>query len=116
MSDDARDKVKLQIQKARNNSRETFLLDYEAWIKNEANGSMKMNKVAREILATYCPFEKELRMKLNAQRPYEAAQARSFRNAQKKKQEFELKIKSLQKVTQEIPDEIMDTYKFYSDL
>ncbi len=116
LSDDARDKVKLQIQKARNNSRETFLLDYEAWIKNEANGSMKMNKVAREILATYCPFEKELRMKLNAQRPYEAAQARSFRNAQKKKQEFELKIKSLQKVTQEIPDEIMDTYKFYSDL
>ena len=44
LSDDARDKVKLQIQKARNNSRETFLLDYEAWIKNEANGSMKMNK------------------------------------------------------------------------
>ncbi len=116
LSDDARDKVKLQIQKARNNSRETFLQDYEAWIKNEANGSMKMNKVAREILATYCPFEKELRMKLNAQRPYEAAQARSFRNAQKKKQEFELKIKTLQKVTQQIPDEITDTYKFYADL
>ena len=50
LSDDARDKVKLQIQKARNNSRETFLQDYEAWIKNEANGSMKMNKVARKFL------------------------------------------------------------------
>lgn len=116
LSEEARDKVKLQIQKARNNSRETFLLDYEAWIKNEANGSMKMNKVARELLATYCPFEKTLRMKLNAQRPYEVAQARSFRNAQKKKQELELKIKALQKVTPQVPDELMNTYRFYADM
>lgn len=116
LSDEARDKVKLQIQKSRNNSRETFLIDYEAWVKNEANGSMKMNKVARELLATYCPFEKGLRMKLNAQRPYEVAQARSFRNAQKKKQELELKIKALQKVTPEIPEEITNTYKFYAEM
>jgi len=116
LSEEARDKVKLQIQKARNNSRETFLIDYEAWIKNEANGSMKMNKVAREILATYCPFEKSLRIKLNAQRPYEVAQARSFRNAQKKKQEFELKLKALQKVTQKVPAEMMNTYRFYADM
>ena len=106
----------MQIQKARNNSRETFLIDYESWIKNEANGSMKMNKVAREILATYCPFEKTLRMKLNTQRPYEVAQARSFRNSQKKKQEFELKLKALQKVTQKVPVEMMDTYKFYANM
>lgn len=116
LSDEARDKVKLQIQKSRNNSRETFLIDYEAWVKNEANGSMKMNKVARELLATYCPFEKTIRMKLNAQRPYEVAQARSFRNAVKKKQELELKIKTWQKVTSEIPEEIMNTYKFYAEM
>ncbi len=116
LSDEARDKVKLQIQKSRNNSRETFLIDYEAWIKNEAHGSMKMNKVARELLATYCPFEKEIRMKLNAQRPYEVAQARSFRNAVKKKQELELKIKALQKVTPQVPDEIINTYKFYAEM
>lgn len=116
LSDEAREKIKLQIQKARNNSREIFLMDYEAWIKNESNGSMKMNKVAREIVATYCPFEKELRTKLNVQKPYEVAQARSYRNALKKKQEFELKIKAIQKVTSDVPDEIMETYSFYADL
>lgn len=115
LSDEAREKVKLQIQKGRNNSREIFLMDYEVWVKNEANGSMKMNKVAREILATYCPFAKELRTKLNAQRPYEVAMARGTREALKKKQEFELKIKALQKVTEEIPEEIMNTYKFYAE-
>ena len=116
LSDEARDKVKLQIQKARNNSRETFLIDYESWVKNESNGSMKMNKVARELLATYCPFEKSIRIKLNAQRPYEVAQARSFRNAQKKKQEFEVKIKALQKATPEVPAEMMNTYRFYAEM
>ena len=108
--------MKLQIQKARNNSRETFLIDYESWVKNESNGSMKMNKVARELLATYCPFEKSIRIKLNAQRPYEVAQARSFRNAQKKKQEFEVKIKALQKATPEVPAEMMNTYRFYAEM
>lgn len=55
-------------------------------------------------------------MKLNTQRPYEVAQARSFRNSQKKKQEFELKLKALQKVTQKVPVEMMDTYKFYANM
>jgi hypothetical protein len=116
LSDEAKEKVKLQIQKSRNNSRETFLLDYEGWIKNEANGSMKLNKVAREIMATYCPFNKELREKLNHQKPYELAQARFLRNNQKKKQETAIKIKAVQKITSEVPKELMDTYAFYSEM
>lgn len=115
LSDEAREKLKLQIQKGRNNTREIFLIDYENWIKSEANGSMKLNKVARELLATYCPYEKSLRAKLNAQRPYEVAMARGIRNAQKKKQELELKIKAIQKKG-EVPEEIMNTYRFYADM
>lgn len=116
LSDEAKEKIKLQIQKGRNNSREIFLLDYEAWIKSESNGSMKMNKVAREILATYCPFAKPLREKLIVQRPYEVAMARHGRNSQKKKQEFDLRIRAIQKETSDVPEEIMTTYKFYADL
>lgn len=116
LSDEAKEKLKLQIQKGRNNSREIFLMDYEIWVKNEANGSMKLNKVVRELIATYCPFEKSLRAKLNVQRPYEIAMARSIRNAQKKKQEFELKIKAIQKNTPDVPDEMMNTYKFYAEM
>ncbi|MBQ7944836.1 MAG: cyclic nucleotide-binding domain-containing protein [Lachnospiraceae bacterium] len=116
LSEEWREKVKLQIQKGRNNSREIFLMDYEAWVKNESNGSMKLNKVSRELLATYCPFEKSLRTKLNGQRAYELAQARHGRNCQKKTQEFELKIKAMQKETDNIPKEIMDTYEFFSSM
>lgn len=116
LSDEAREKVKLQIQKARNNSREIFLIDYEFWVKSESNGSMKMNKVAREILATYCPFEKTLREKLGVQRHYEIAMARHGRNSLKKKQEFDLRIRAIQKETPDVPEEILTTYNFYADL
>jgi hypothetical protein len=115
LSDEAKEKIKLQLQKSRNNSREAFLIDYEGWVKNEANGSMKLNKVAREIMATYVPFNSEMRQKLNAQKPYEVAQARFIRNNQKKKQETAVKIKAVQKITSEVPKELMDTYKFYSE-
>ena len=77
---------------------------------------MKVNKVAREILATYCPFEKTLRQKLGTQRPYEVAMARFGRNSMKKKQEFELRIKAIQRETPDVPQEILDTYHFYADL
>ncbi len=115
LSDEAKEKMKLQIQKGRNNSREIFLIDYEAWIKSEANGSMKLNKFARELIATYCPFEKSIREKLNVQRPYEIAMARNTRNNQKKAQEFDLKIKAIQKNSAEVPDEMMNTYIFYTE-
>ena len=42
--------------------------------------------------------------------------ARGKRNALKKKQELELKIRTIQKTTSEIPEEIMETHGFYSEM
>ena len=38
--------------------------DYQNWIKFEAKGSFRLNKVSREILFKYCPFAKSIRTKL----------------------------------------------------
>ena len=38
-----REKIKTQILRARNNTREIFLSDYEMWIYSEANAAMKLN-------------------------------------------------------------------------
>ena len=38
--------------------------DYENWIKFEAKGSFRLNKVARNILFTYCPFGAGIREEL----------------------------------------------------
>lgn len=60
----AKDKIKTSLTKARNNFREVFVQDYMTWIRFESEGSTRLNKVAREILLTYCPFSKEIRQKL----------------------------------------------------
>lgn len=66
LSADAKEKVKLSMQKAKNSFKEMFIRDYESWIIYEGAGSPRMNKVARTILFNHCPFSKEVRDKLKA--------------------------------------------------
>ncbi|MCR5323245.1 MAG: cyclic nucleotide-binding domain-containing protein [Lachnospiraceae bacterium] len=116
LSEERREKIKLQIQRGRNNLREIFALDYEIWIKNEANGAMKLNKVAREMLATFCPFAAPIRKKLSSQPMYEEAFARDARERGKRGRELALKIKGLETKGVTIPDEIRETLRFYTEL
>ncbi len=64
LSTDAKDKIKLNMQKAKNSYKEMFIRDYEVWIIYEGNGSPRLNKVARSILFDYCPFARQVRDKL----------------------------------------------------
>ena len=66
LSADAKDKIKLNMQKAKNNFKEMFIRDYDSWILYEGTGSPRLNKIARAILFDYCPFSKEIRDKLKA--------------------------------------------------
>lgn len=60
----AKEKLRNSIAKARNNYREVFVQDYIQWVKFEAKGASRLNKVSRTILMTYCPFTKQIRTDL----------------------------------------------------
>ena len=64
LSPEAKEKVHNAIKRARNSFREVFVKDYENWIKFEAKGSFRLNKVARGIIFTYCPFAAKIRGEL----------------------------------------------------
>lgn len=116
LSEEKREKLKLQIQKGRNNSREIFTIDYELWIKSESKGAIRLNKVARELMATYCPFAKEIREKLSSQPIFEEAMSRYNREKNKKIKEIELRHRVLEKEKVEIPQVLLETQRFYSEL
>ncbi len=116
LSEERKEKLKLQIQKGRNNTREIFVIDYEAWIKGEAAGAIRLNKVAREILATYCPFSKEIRERLTTQPLFVEAFSRFTRNTTKKIRELELRFHALTKEKIELTKELEDTMSFYQEL
>lgn len=115
LSEDRKEKVKLQIQKGRNNSRKIFVLDYEAWVMYESKGAIKLNKVVREIMATYCPFSKAIREKLILQPMFEEAYARYYRTRLKKIRETEGRQRMLLRDKIELTKELVDTLNYYKE-
>ena len=60
LSYDAKEKIKANLKKSKNNYRELFLNDYMTYMLYESTGSCRLNKVARSILFKYCPFSKAI--------------------------------------------------------
>ncbi len=61
LSNDAKQKIKTQILKYRNNVREMFAADYSIWINYESKGLVRLNKAVRDIFFKHCPFSKSIR-------------------------------------------------------
>lgn len=64
LSPEAKEKIKLNLQRSKNSIKEMFIRDYITWVNFEAKGAPHLNKIARGILFTYCPFPAELRSTL----------------------------------------------------
>ncbi len=116
ISEEMREKIKAQIQKGKNNYREIFVIDYEGWMKGESTGAVKLNRIAREIVATYCPFRKEIRERLKGMPLFSEAMERFSRNTIKKIKDTELRYRAIEKEGGEITQELKDTLSFYKDL
>lgn len=116
LSEDKKDKLKMQIQKCRNNTREVFVVDYENWIKHEAHGGIVLSKPVREIMATYCPFAKDLRDSVEEQPFFRDAMARYNREKGKKTKEYDLKFRVWDKDKVDVPKEIVKTRDYYVEM
>ena len=114
LSDDKKEKIKMQIQKGRGNTKEIFVIDYLAWIKSESSGAMRLNKVAREILATYCPFNADIRKKLVAQPLFEEAMGRYQHQKALKVREVNNRYQSYKNKGIELLPSMEKTLEFYS--
>lgn len=56
LSSEAKEKIRTSLQRAKNSFKEMFVRDYIIWVLFEGNGSPRLNRVARKILFSYCPF------------------------------------------------------------
>jgi len=116
LSEDKKEKLKVQIQKGRGNTREIFVSDYLVWIKNESQGAVRLNKVVREMLATWCPFSQWIRTKVVQQPIFEEAFARYNREKQKKGKELETRYRNIENNNGEIVEELQKTIRYYREL
>ena len=112
LSADAKEKVKLSMQKAKNSFKEMFIRDYESWIIYEGSGSPRLNKVARTILFTHCPFAKEIRDKLKANPLYKETMDRYGVKQSQKIHHMDNLIQKVKNSGAVVPDEITDQRAF----
>lgn len=65
LSGEAKERVRVSLQRAKNSFKEMFVRDYIVWVLFEGNNSPRLNKVARKIMFTYCPFPASLSASLS---------------------------------------------------
>lgn len=106
LSPDAKDKIKLNMQKAKNSFKEMFIRDYISWVLFEGSGSPRLNKIARAILFTYCPFSKEIRDKLKMNPLYKDMMDRYDIKLAQKIHHYDNLFQKLKNIGAEIPPEI----------
>lgn len=113
LTEEWRDKIRTQIKNCRNNTKEIFTKDYIEWITRESAGTMRLNKIVREIMSTYCPFCKEIRTKLSTQLIYADSMRRYVKNKEKMQRMYESKCLKIEKSGIEVPQEMQFTREYY---
>jgi len=112
LSTEAKEKCRMQLSRVKNRFRESFILDYVAWLTYESKGAPHMNKVTRKIFMTYCPFSAGYREELK-KNPFYSSMLEKFEN-QKNKELVRMNsvIYRLQRNKKEIPAEIQYHFDF----
>ena len=112
LSSDAKEKIKNDLVRAKNNFKEMFVRDYCVWVLYESSGSPRLNKVVRGILFTYCTFAKEIRDKLEINPMYKEMIARYYVKQGQKKHRMDNLLQKQRNCGKSVPDEILKEQEF----
>lgn len=113
ISSENKEKIKTVLMRVRNNFKEAFVKDYLSWMKYEAKGSFRLNRIAREILIKYCPFSKEVRSTLASNPLYQSAFIRMEAESRKKEQRLVALYQKYTDAGGEITPELKANQEFY---
>lgn len=116
LSPERKEKVKAQLQQCNNKHREVFTRDYQDWILREAAGAAKLNRVAREILYTYCPLSAAQAKDLLEQTAYRDAAKRYMRERGKREKTLTSTIRKFEKADVEVPEKVEQTRRLVLEL
>lgn len=116
LSDDNKEKIAVQIVKYRSLMRDIFTSDYEAWFNYESKGVIRLNKVSRSILYTYCPFNKEIRSSLSNHPLFSDIDSRNRIQRTKQMREIENHYKKLERSGLELDEAMQNNLKFYKEM
>lgn len=114
LSPEAKEKLGQEFKRFRDD-RSRFVNDYITWVKFESDGTQRLNKVIRKILARHVPFTKEIRDNLLKLPSFTDIIQKSINLRKRKAVELEPRFKKYRSNNNGLlPDELTDTYKFFN--
>jgi len=112
LSQERKNKIRAQLVQCNNKHKEVFLKDYADWILREARGAMKLSRVARAILFTYCPFSAETMKALEGQTAYSEAAKKYIRDNRAARKSLDMMMHKWTKAGLDVPQEILETVEY----
>ena len=111
---DIKEKIKSELKKHNNNYKAVFVADYTDYIRFESNGSLRLLKNAREILAKYCPFSGKAKELLSDNPQYKPYIERFNNHEARDRRIIALTIRRFEKEGIEVPQELKDEVTYLS--
>ncbi len=112
LSAEVKDKVGIALKRAKNSFKEMFIRDYQIWILFEGNGAPRLNKVARRILFTHCPFPADIDNALSTNPLYSELLQRKKIKTATRLHHLEMLAKKLSSTRYGIPQTLKDEMVF----
>ncbi len=113
LSTEAKERVRTGLMQTKNSFREMFVRDYMQWVLYEGNASPRLNKVARKIFFTYCPFTAEICERLGSNPMYSELLARHNLLRAQKRHQLEMLRKKLSFSGTPIPETLEQEIAYY---
>lgn len=112
LTQDRKTKIRAQLQQCNNKHKEVFAKDYMDWILRESRGAMKLSRVARRILFTYCPFSVEIFKSLEGQTVYAEAAKKYIMENRAERKNVDMLIHKFEREGMDIPEELQKTAEY----
>jgi hypothetical protein len=115
ISEEGKEKIKNQIKKHRNISKEVFVSDYIVWLNYESKGTIRLSKFTRDIFYKHCPFSKDIRQKLYSHPSFAAFENHYENSRQKQVKNLENRYSRYIREGISLDQEMIDTMEFYKN-
>jgi hypothetical protein len=113
LSQEVKEKLAMEFKRFRDD-RARFINDYMIWAKYESDGTQRLNKVIRKIMAKHVPFTKPIRENLLKLPNFQEIIQKSINIKKRKAIELEPRYKKYRSDNNGIlPKELENTIKFY---
>ena len=113
LSPEAKERIRQSLMGAKNSFKEMFIRDYLLWIQLESTASPRLNKIARQILFTYCPFSPEVRQKVQSNPMYGELIHRHDVKCQQRLSHFNKLTQKLRNEGTRVPETIEQEIEYY---